>query len=172
MHFEAGDADEEARATKSFLGVVLAEDVANVLAQETFDALAKFLDAINIVLGDLPVGAGLGLEGGDFFVDAVVPGDVGDEILDAREGFHWHDSDGLILGEIVHARLAGEARAAVDFGGAGAALACFAIPADGEIGSQMALDVVERVENDHAGSHRDLVVDGLAASGAFAAKYS
>jgi hypothetical protein len=36
----------------------------------------------------------------------------------------------------------------------------------------MALNIVERVENDHAGSDGDLVVDGLAADGAFAAEDS
>ena len=76
------------------------------------------------------------------------------------KGFHGHDGDGLILGEIVHARFAGEARAAVDFRGAGAALPCFAIPADGEIGRDVPLNVVQRVEHDHAGSDGHLVVDG------------
>lgn len=172
MHFEAGNADEKARAAESFLGVVLADNVADVLAKEALDAFAEFLDAVDIELGDVPVGVGLGLEGGNFLVDLVIPGNVGDEILDARKRFHGHDGDGLILGEIVHAGLAGEAGAAVDFGGAGAALPGFAVPADGEIGREMALNVVERVENDHAGCDGDLVVDVVTADGAFTAEDS
>src|SRR5208282_2619715 len=39
MHFETGDTDEEARAAEFFLVVVLSEDVANILAEKTFDAL-------------------------------------------------------------------------------------------------------------------------------------
>jgi hypothetical protein len=151
---------------------VLAKDVADVLAEKTFDALAKFLDAINIELGNLPLGVGARLEGGNFFVDVVVPGDVGDQILNPRKRLHGRHNDGLILGQIVHSRLAGETRAAVHFGGTRAALPCLAVPADSEIGSKMALDVVERIEDDHAGSNGNLVIDGMTADSPFAAKYS
>jgi len=172
VEFEAGDADEEARAAEGFLFVMLANDVTDILAKKAFDTLAEFLDTIDVDLGDFPVRVLLRAEGGDFFVDGVIPGDVGDEIFDPGEGLHGHDRDGLIQGERIHARLAGEARAAVDFGGAGAALRGFAIPADGEIGCEMALNVMERVENDHAGSDGHGVVDRLAAGGAFAAEDS
>src|SRR6266446_6663585 len=43
MHFEASDSNEEARAGELLLLVVLAKNVANVLAKKTFDALAKLL---------------------------------------------------------------------------------------------------------------------------------
>jgi len=172
MHFEAGDADEEARPAKFLLFVMLANDVADVLAEKTFDALAEFLDAVDVHLRDFPVRVLARPEGGNLLVDGVIPGDVGDEILDAREGLHGHDRDGLIHGQRVDARFAGEARAAVNFGGAGTALRGFAIPADREIRRDVALDVVERVENDHAGGDGDFVVDGLAAGGAFAAEDS
>jgi hypothetical protein len=172
MHLEAGDADKKARAAKFFLFVMLAKNVAYVLAEEAFDTLTEFLDAVDIELGDFPVRVGARLESGNLLVDGVIPGDVRDEILDSRKRLHRHDGDGLIHGQRVHAGFAGQARAAVDFGGAGAALRGFAIPTDGEIGREMALNVMKRVENNHARSDGDFVVDGLAAGGAFAAEDS
>ena len=115
--------------------------------------------------------SGLRLEGRDFPIDGVIPGNVGDQIFDFGERLHGHDGDGFVFGKRVHARFAGQARAAVDFGGARAALPCFAIPADGEIGGDVSLDVVQRVEHDHAGSDGDLVVDRGAAAGV-AAEYA
>jgi len=163
MHFEAGGANEEARATEGIVFGVVAQNVADVLAEKTFDAFAKFLDAIDVALVHFPFDIFSGLERGDFFVDLVVPGDVGDEVFDDRKGFERRDGDGLVERKRVHTRFAGEARAAVDFGGAGATFGGFAIPANGEIGRLMGLNGMERVENDHAGGERNLVVDGLAA---------
>jgi len=131
MHIEAGDADEEAWTGELLLHVVLAKDVTHVLTKKAFDALAEFLHAIDVKLGDFPVGTGARFERRDFPVDTVIPGNVGDKVFDARKRFHGEDGDGLVLGEVVHARFASEAGAAVDFGGTGAALPCFAIPADG-----------------------------------------
>jgi len=84
--------------------------------------------------------------------------------FDSREGLHGQDRDGLVLREIVHARFAGQARTPVDFGGTRTALAGFAVPANGEIGSEVPLNVMKRVENDHAGSDRDAIVNGLSAA--------
>jgi len=163
VHFEAGDANEEARTAETFVFGVIAENVADVLAEKTFDALAKFLDAIDVALIHFPFDVFARLEGGDFLVDLVVPGDVGDEVFDDGKGFERRDSDGLVERERVHTRFTSEARTAVDFGGAGATFGGFAIPADGEIGRLMRLDGMERVEDNHAGSERNLVVDRLAA---------
>jgi len=163
VHFEAGDANEEARAAEGIVFGVITENVANVLAEKTFDALAEFLDAIDVALIHFPLDFFSGPEGRNFFVDLVVPGDVGDEVFDDGKGFERRDSDGLVERERVHTRFTSEAWTAVDFGGAGATFGGFAIPADGEIGRLMRLDRVERVENDHAGSERNFVIDGLAA---------
>ncbi len=57
-----------------------------------------------------------------------------------------------------------KARTAVDFRGARAALPCFAIPADSKVGGEVSLNVMERVENDHARSDWDAVVNGLPAA--------
>ena len=48
------------------------------------------------------------------------------------------------------ARHAHELGHAVDFGGTGAALSGFAVPANGEVGSLLRLDAVHGVEDDHA----------------------
>jgi hypothetical protein len=163
MHFQTGGADEKARAAEGIVLSVVAENVANVLAEKTFDALAKFLDAVDVALIHFPFDVFARSEGGNFLVDLVVPGDVGDEVFDDGKGFERRDSDGLVEQERVHARFTGEAGTAVDFGGTGAAFGGFAIPANGEIGRLMGLDGMERVENNHAGSERDFIVDGLAA---------
>src|SRR5258708_13256974 len=163
MHFETGNANEETWAGKLFLFVVFAKNVTNVLAEEAFDAFAKLLDAIDIQLGNFPFHSLAGLEGRDFAVDTIVPGNVGDKVFDAREGLHGQDRDGLILREIVHARFAGQARTPVDFGGTRTALAGFAVPANGEIGTEVPLNVMKRVETDHAGTDRDPIVNGLPA---------
>src|SRR5258708_33231665 len=163
MHFEASDANEETRAGELFLFVVLAKNMTNVLTQEAFDAFAKLLDAIDIQLRDFPFHSLAGLEGRDFAVDTIVPGNVGDKVFDAREGFHGQDDNGLVQREIVHARFAGQARTPVDFGGTRTALAGFAVPTNSEIGSEVPLNVIERVENDHAGSDWDAIVNGLSA---------
>src|SRR5690348_13227264 len=51
MHFEAGDADEKSGAAVFAMLGMVAKDVANVLAEETFNAFAKFLSAVHVVLG-------------------------------------------------------------------------------------------------------------------------
>src|SRR5260370_29646163 len=151
MHLEVGDANEETRAGKLFLLVVFAKNMTNVLAEKAFDALAKLLDAIHIQLRGFPFHSPAGLEGRDFAVDTIVPRNVGDKVFNAREGFHWKDGDGLVLAEIIHARLAGKARGAVDFRGARAALPCFAIPSNVGFGGELSLSVVATVRMNHRG---------------------
>src|SRR5204862_2222325 len=130
----------------------------NVFAQKAFHALAKLLNPVDIELRDFPFHSLTRLEGRDFAVDTIVPGNVGDKVFNAREGFHGQHGDGLILREIVHARLTGQARTAIDLRGARAALPSFAVPANGAIRSDMPSNVMERVEDDHAGSDRAALV--------------
>jgi hypothetical protein len=165
MHFEAGDSNEEAWTGELFLFVVFAKDVTDVLAEKTFDALTELLHAVDIELGNFPFDSLARFERGDFPVDTVIPGNVGDKIFDSREGFHGQDGDGLVLREVVHTCFASQTGTAVDFGGAGATLPCFAVPADGEVRREMSLDVVKRVENDHSRSDGHAIVHGLSAAG-------
>jgi len=163
MHFEAGDSDEKPRARELFLLVVLAKNMTHILAKKTFDALAKLLHAIHVDLGDFPCNARTRFERRDFAVDTIVPRNVGDKVFDFRKRFHRQDSNWLVLGKIVHTRLAGQARAAVDFRGTRAALPCLAIPTDGEIGSEVSLNVMERVKDNHARGNGDTIFDSLPA---------
>jgi len=163
MHFEAGDSNEETWARELLLFVVFAKYVAHVLAEKAFDTLSKLLDAVHIKLGDFPFHSLTGFEGRDFAVDTIVPGNVGDKVFDSRKGFHGEDGDRLILRKIIHARFAGQARAAVDFRRARATLPGLAVPADGEVRSEVPLNVMQRVEDNHAGRDGNAIVNGLPA---------
>ena len=132
MHFEAGNANEETGSSELFLLGVVAEDVEQPsLAEEALDALAEFLYTVHVALVHLPLDAGPGLERRDFPVHFVIPGDVGDEILDQRKSFHGEYCDGLIEGERIHARLTSEPGPAIHLGGTRPAFSCLAIPAHG-----------------------------------------
>ena len=50
MHLERRCIDEEARPDELLVLVVIAQHVADVLAQEALDALAEFLHAIDVAL--------------------------------------------------------------------------------------------------------------------------
>ena len=65
MHFQPRGADEKARAAELFLLIVIAQDVADVLAQEAFDALAEFLHAVDVPLVHFPFDARLAAETGE-----------------------------------------------------------------------------------------------------------
>jgi len=75
-HFETGNANEETWAGKTVPFVVFAKNVTNVFGRGSIDAFAKLLDAIDIQLGNFPFHSLAGLEGRDFAVDTIVPGNV------------------------------------------------------------------------------------------------
>src|SRR5215471_16472899 len=140
MHLEARDPHEETGASELLLPVVVAQDVADVLAEETLDALAELLDPVEVALLHLPDDAGLRRERRDLAVDLVVPGDIRHEILDDRKRLERRDRDGLVPRQRIHAGLAGQPRAAVDFGRAGAAPTRLAVPADRQVRRMAGLD--------------------------------
>src|SRR6202030_2224715 len=74
MHLQRRDAHEEARTAERVLLIVIAQDVADVLAEEALDAFAKLLHAVEVSLKHLPGHAGARGKGRDLLVDAVVPG--------------------------------------------------------------------------------------------------
>ena len=92
----------------------------------------------------------------DGLVDLVVPGHVGDEVADEREGPHRLDGDRLVEVEVRQARLAGQARPAVHLRAARTALGGLAVPADGEVRCLVTLDPVQGVEHDHPLLGRDV----------------
>ena len=50
VHLQRGDIDEKTRTDELLVLLMFAQNVAHVLAQEAFDALAKFLDAVDVFL--------------------------------------------------------------------------------------------------------------------------
>src|SRR5438128_461987 len=76
MHLQPGDANEETRAAELLLLLVIAQHVADVLAEETFNALAKLLNPIDVALIHLPFNVRARCEGRNPLVDFVIPGDI------------------------------------------------------------------------------------------------
>src|SRR6266542_1702538 len=164
VHLEARHADEEPRADELVLGAVVAEDVADVLAQEALDALAVLLDSLDVALLPPPLllrrvrGR---LEGRDPPVHLVVPRDVRDQVADERECPHRLDRDRVVRLEVGQPRLACERGPSVDLGAARAALRRLAVPADRQVRREVRLDPVEGVQDDHPLLHRHDELDEL-----------
>src|SRR6185437_9713788 len=92
MHFKRSGIDEQARTNEFVVLVVLAQYVANILAEETLDTLAKFLHTLDVGLLHAPravwcVG-GPGLELFDRLLGSEVPRNVRDQIANDRERVH------------------------------------------------------------------------------------
>src|SRR5947209_19110855 len=98
MHLQRSYPYEKARTRKLLLLIVIPQDVADILAQETLDALAELLHTIDIPLIHLPLDCGVRLKRRDPLVHLVVPGDVRHEVLDNRERLERIDGDGLVRG--------------------------------------------------------------------------
>src|SRR5438093_237780 len=146
VHLEAGDTHEEPRPDELVLRHVVAQDVADVLAEEALDALPEFLDPLDVLLLPAPLLLGHVLgrpEGRDPAVHLVVPRDVRHEVTDEREGAHRLDGDRLFRLEVREPRLAREARPPIHLRAARSALRRLAVPADGEVVGEVRLDPVE-----------------------------
>src|SRR5213594_733054 len=162
MHLERRQPDHEPRPHERILAGPVAQNVTDVLAEIALDALAELLDPVDIALHHAirPVGGpGRWPERGDATVLLVVPGDVGDEILDDRKRLQRLDRDRLARRELVHACHAGEPGPAVDLHAARAALARLAVPPDRQILRESRLDAVQHVQDDHARIDLDAVLD-------------
>jgi hypothetical protein len=144
---------EKPRADELLVLVVVAEDVADVLAQEALDALAELLHAVRVRLVHPPRAVrGVRrprLERDDPLLLTEVRRDVGDEVLDRGERLHRLDDDGQFQRQVADAGHAHEPRLAVDLGGTRPALAGLAVPSASEVGSLGRLDPVDGVEDDH-----------------------
>ena len=82
MHLQGRSVNKKARADKFVVHVVIAQDVANILAKKTFNAFSKFLHAIDVLLLHPPgsicrVGRAR-LELLDAFFDGKIPRDIRD----------------------------------------------------------------------------------------------
>src|SRR5580700_6137075 len=98
-----------------------------------------------------------GLKWRNFLVDAVIPGNVSDQVFDHRKRFQGLNCDGLVQGKCVHTSFASEPRPTVDLCRARAALARLAIPAHRQVGSLVRLNMVERIQHYHPRGNWDAV---------------
>src|SRR6266513_2127097 len=151
------------RGTDELLVLVMrAQDVADILAQEAFDAFPELLRPLDFELIHPPRSVrcvGLAwLEFRDALADLVIPRHVRHEVLDHGERRHRRDRDRLVRRVVGHPRHAHQLRLAVDLRGARAAFPGLAVPAHCEIGRLAGLDGVDGVEHDHPFSRRHLVV--------------
>ena len=166
VHVETGEAHHESWTGEVLLGLAIAQDVTHILTQEALDALAELLNPIDILLHHTVLAVGVAWprgEGANPFVLLVVPGDIIGQIANHREGLQWLHRDGLTFFKGVHAGHARESRLAVDLHAATSALARLAVPATGEIGSVLLLDLMDAIEDDHPSLHIDGVLDEVAA---------
>src|SRR5215217_218051 len=167
VHVELRDPHQVTGAGEGSLVVlVVADDVAGVLAQEALDALAELLRALDVDLLH-PVLPGLQVgrrgEGRDLPRLGVVERHIRDQVAQHREGAQRRDRHHVGLREDAHPRHAQQPRTAVHLRTAGPALAGLAVPAHGQVGSLGRLQPVNDVEHDLALVDLDVVVGQRAA---------
>ena len=101
---------------------MIAQHVADVLAQEALNAFAELLHAVDIFLGHAPGPIRRvrhsGLKWFDGLLDFEVPGDVRHQISDRWKRSQWLYGDGFVERQLVQPRHAHQPRHAVDFSGA------------------------------------------------------
>src|SRR5690242_11717573 len=108
MHFQRGGINQESWADELVMHIVFAQDMADVLAEIAFNALAKLLHPLDIFRSDTPRAVfSIGtprLEFWDALFHFVIPGYVRDQVLHVRERLHGLDGHRLVPGERAHAR--------------------------------------------------------------------
>ena len=167
MHLQRGRVDQEARADELLVHVVVAQDVADVLAQEALDALAELLHAVDVGLLHAPGAVGAsGLRGLNcliFFLTRKFQETSVTRSLISGKVCIGSTVTGWSSGRSIQPRHAHQRGHAVDLGRARAALAGLAVPAHGEVVGLLGLDLVHGVEHHHALGDLGLVVLELAA---------
>src|SRR5947209_2102684 len=147
VHLQRRHVGEEARPDESLVQLVLAEHVADVLAEIALDALAELLHTLDVGLGHAPGAVGgvgrPGLELLDPLLDLEVPRDVGDQVPDLRKRLHRRDRDRSLERQVAEPRHAHQAGKSVDLRRARAALARLAVPAHRQIVGLLRLDAVD-----------------------------
>src|SRR6266436_768033 len=162
VHLERRQSNHEARPDEGVLARLVAQDMADVLAQVALDALAELLHPVHVLLHHAVRPRGRSRprpERRDPLVLLVIPGDVRHQILDDREGLHRLHGDDLAGGVLVHARHAGELRLPVDLHAAGPALPRLAVPPHRQVVGESRLDPVQDVQDDHAGIDVHAILD-------------
>ncbi len=120
IHLERRSVDEEPRADEFMVQPVVAQDVADVLAEEALDALPELLHPLGVGLRHPPravlrVGR-TRPERLDPLLDVVVPRDVGHQVANRRERLHRLYRHRLVQIETAEARHAHQLRVAVHLG--------------------------------------------------------
>src|SRR5260221_308266 len=100
MHLKRSSVNQKSRPDKLLMLFMITQNMTHILTQETLDAFAKFLHAVDVLLLH-PPRAVLGvrrsrLELLDAFFDLIVPRNVRDEVLDRRKSTHRLDRNGPI----------------------------------------------------------------------------
>src|SRR5205823_14843943 len=87
VHVQRGDAHHLARAEEAVLPVMIAQNVADVLAEEALDALAEFLNAIYVDLlhTEGPGRVWVDRQRRDLLGFSIVPGDICHKVPDQRK---------------------------------------------------------------------------------------
>ena len=154
MHVELSKTNEEARTCKSFfILLVIANNVAGILAEETFNALTELLTTLHIdlfhtVLAELKVS--WASKCGNFQRLLVIKRNVGDQVANDREGTEWSHCNSFFIRESIHTRHTHQTWTTVNFRAARTALASFAIPTDCKIWGLRGLKAMNHVEYDFA----------------------
>jgi hypothetical protein len=144
---------QKSRSNKVIVLVVIAQNVAHVLAQKALNALAKFLNAIDIFLHYRPRAVRIvgrtWSERFDFLLNAIIPRNVGDQVTNRRKRSHRFHAHRLVQIQLAQPSHAHQAGLTIDFRAARAAFTGFAVPAHGEVVSAFGLDAVNGVQHDH-----------------------
>ena len=120
IHLQRRGVNEEPWADELVVEPMVAQDVADVLAEEALDALPELLHALGVGLRHSPRAVlGVGrtrFERLDPFLDVVVPRNVGHQVADRRKRLYRLDRDRLVQVEGAEARHAHQLRIAVHLG--------------------------------------------------------
>jgi len=159
--------NQKPRSDEFLVLIMIPKNVADILAEVTLDAFAKFLHAVDVFLLHSP-GAILGIgsprfEFLDTFLDLLIPRNVRYQIFDRRKGSHWLYRHGLVERDRIKARHTHQLRHTVDLGGAGTALPCFAIPTARKVTRLFTLNLKHGIEHDHTFRNLGLVINHLTA---------
>lgn len=155
MHLERRIVNEVPRTGVAVIKMMIAQNMANILAEIAFDAFAEFLYTVHVRLRHAPCTVRqvwlARSERLDVFFYLEVPGNIGNKVFNEREGPHRLDQDRLVERQRAQPRHAHQLGHTVDFRGAGTALSRLAVPAHSQVVSLGLLDFEDDVEHHHAG---------------------
>jgi hypothetical protein len=154
MHFQRGHVNQKTRPDEFVVHLMIAQHMANVLAEKTLDALPKFLNAIDVGLLHPPRPIRrirrARTERLDSTLHQKIPRDVCDQVFQDRERLHRFDRDRPIERQIAHPRHTHQLWHPVHFGRARSTLAGLAIPSTGQVVCLGSLDLMDSVEHNHS----------------------